>query len=155
MSEDGMIQHINLFPTTLLTADFQAQLNQVVLPKSGRLCVEISDQQIIGDPTYLVEPVKRLKKTGCLFALDDIGFGRSYLESVILLEPDIIKIDQRCIRGIAHDPALVRMVQRILQMTDGLKIKVIVEGIENDDDLKALQSLGVKYGQGYVLGKSS
>jgi EAL domain-containing protein (putative c-di-GMP-specific phosphodiesterase class I) len=101
----------------------------------------------------LVEPVKNLKKQGFLFALDDIGFGRSYLESVILLEPDIIKIDQRCIKGIAQDPALVRMMQRMLQMTDALKIKVIVEGIENTEDLNVLRDLGVKYGQGYALGE--
>ncbi len=151
--DQGIVRHINLFPTTLLTPDFQKQLDEVSVPANGLLCIEVSDQQIVGDPTYLVEPVKNLKKRGCLFALDDIGFGRSYLESVILLEPDIIKIDQRCIQGIAHDPALVRMMQRMLQMTDALKIKVIVEGIENAEDLKALQGLGVKYGQGYALGK--
>jgi diguanylate cyclase (GGDEF)-like protein len=150
--DDGITRHINLFPTTLLTPDFQKKLDVAVFAKSN-LCIEISDQQIVGDPTYLVEPVKNLKKRGCLFALDDIGFGRSYLESVILLEPDIIKIDQRCIQGIARDPALVRMMQRMLQMTDALKIRVIVEGIENEEDLKALQGLGVKYGQGYVLGR--
>jgi diguanylate cyclase (GGDEF)-like protein len=151
--EKGMMRHINVFPTTLLSPEFQQQIDALVLENKGDLCIEVSDQQIVGDPTYLVEPVKNLKKKGCLFALDDIGFGRSYLESVILLEPDIIKIDQRCIKGIAHDPALVRMMQRMLQMTDALKIKVIVEGIENDEDLKTLQGLGVKYGQGYALGK--
>jgi diguanylate cyclase (GGDEF)-like protein len=153
VKDDTVMRHINLFPTTLINPEFQRQLDGWSIPKNGSLCVEISDQQIVGDPAYLAEPVKNLKKRGCLFALDDVGFGRSYLESVILLEPDIIKIDQRCIQGIAHDAALVRMVQRILQMTDGLKIKVIVEGIENEDDLKALQALGVKYGQGYALGK--
>lgn len=150
-----MVQHINLFPETLLSHDFQQQLDTLVMPSKGRLCIEISDQQIVGDPTYLIESVRRIKKKGFLFALDDIGFGRSYLESVILLEPDIIKIDRRCVRGIAHDPALVRMVQRILQMTDGLKIKVIVEGIESAEDLKTLQELGVKYGQGYAIGRPS
>src|SRR5581483_9109262 len=46
VKDAGAVQHINLFPTTLLTPDFQKQLDRIDVPKPGGLCVEVSDQQV-------------------------------------------------------------------------------------------------------------
>jgi EAL domain-containing protein (putative c-di-GMP-specific phosphodiesterase class I) len=85
-------------------------------------------------------------------ALDDVGFGRSCLESLILLEPHLIKVDKRCVQGAAHDRSRAHSLQRLLAMARTLGSDVVAEGIESQEDLKVLEDLGVPYGQGFLLG---
>lgn len=145
--------HVNLFPSTMIGVPVE-QLLEVFPPgKPGIYCVEISEQQIIGDPSYLVGVVMALKRAGILIAIDDLGFGRSCLESLILLEPDIIKIDKRCVTGIAGNPAHERSLERLLKMAASLGAEVVAEGIETRSDFDLLRSMGVAYGQGYFLGE--
>ena len=80
-------------------------------------CVEISEQQIIGDPSYLREPVNLLRSAGLMIAIDDVGFGNSCLESLILLEPDIIKIDKRCITGLTGDDGRTESLRRYVDLS--------------------------------------
>jgi diguanylate cyclase (GGDEF)-like protein len=147
-------RHLNLFPSTLIDLPVGQLLEAIPAscPKSS-YCVEISEQQIIGDPSYLSEPVKKLKGFGILIAVDDVGFGRSCLESLILLEPHILKIDKKCVKGIAEDEARARSLTRLLKIAEDLGTEVIAEGIETEADLERLKGLGVKYGQGFLLGK--
>src|SRR5262249_699014 len=106
-----------------------------------------------GDPSYLVRPVEELKRSGILVAIDDVGFGRSCFESLILLEPQIIKIDKGCITGVSKDKAKERSLRRILNGAHVLETEVIAEGIESEEDLDVLTDLGVKFGQGFFIDK--
>jgi EAL domain-containing protein (putative c-di-GMP-specific phosphodiesterase class I) len=148
--------HLNLFPSTLLAIPIERLVRDIAESQLQRiLCVEISEQQLIGEPSYLLKAVETLKNEGVQVAIDDVGFGRSCLESLILLEPEIIKIDKRCVKGIAEDPALVRSMRRLLRVTGSLKTQVVAEGIERKEDLDAVVGLGVHYGQGYYLDEPS
>jgi EAL domain-containing protein (putative c-di-GMP-specific phosphodiesterase class I) len=148
----GVRAHINLFPSTLSTSAFHKILDSVPPERKGSICVEISDEYIVGDPSSISAAVKTVKKKGFLLGLEDVGFGRGGLESIIALEPDIVKIDQKYIKGIADDKGLARMLQRLIKMAEALKTRVIVEGIENKRDLETLQGLGIQFGQGFELG---
>ncbi|OGW91405.1 MAG: hypothetical protein A3D28_00375 [Omnitrophica bacterium RIFCSPHIGHO2_02_FULL_63_14] len=151
----GLRRHLNIFPSTVLDiADEIVKAFPKDAPR-GSYCIEISEQQIIGDPAYLIEPVNRFKKQGILIAIDDVGFGRSCLESLIGLEPDVIKIDKRYVNGISKNIKSAQALKRILKVTDALGAEVVAEGIEQRDDLDILKDLGVKFGQGYLLGRPS
>lgn len=151
---EGMKQHLNLFPSTMIDTPTRS-LTQT-FEKVGNLenyCIEISEQQIIGDPSYLMEPVRELKKMGIQIAIDDVGFGRSCLESLILLEPDVIKIDKKWVNGIARNPLFERSLRRLMKITNALGTELVAEGIETREDMDVLIHLGVEFGQGYYLGK--
>ncbi|HLD50607.1 MAG TPA: bifunctional diguanylate cyclase/phosphodiesterase [bacterium] len=148
-----MRRHVNLFPSTMIGVPVEQLLEVFPQDKPGLYCVEISEQQIIGDPSYLVGVVTALKRAGILIAIDDLGFGRSCLESLILLEPDIVKIDKRCVTGIAGNPAHERSLDRLLKMASSLGAEVVAEGIESRSDFELLRSMGVAYGQGFFLGE--
>jgi diguanylate cyclase (GGDEF)-like protein/PAS domain S-box-containing protein len=148
--------HLNLFPSTLLATPIENLLK--IFPadrEEGLFCVEISEQQFIGDPSYFKEYVSALKEAGILVAIDDLGFGRSSLESLVILEPDLIKIDRAYVSNISREPAKRRSLERMMKILHGLNAEHIAEGIENKDDLKVLQEIGVFYGQGYLWGKPS
>ena len=146
--------HFNLFPSTMIDIPVEHLLEELQPDQGGIIyCIEISEQQIIGDPSYLVKPVEALKESGVLVAIDDVGFGRSCFESLILLEPHVIKVDKGCITGVANDKARMRSLRRILNVAEVLETEVIAEGIESQEDLDVLKDLGVPYGQGYYLDK--
>lgn len=144
--------HLNLFPSTMIEIPPERLLE--ILPHQrdkSTYCIELSEQQIIGNPGRLSASIQAFRKSGILVAIDDVGFGRSCLESLILLGPDIVKIDKKLIHGISSAVSLDPL-KRLLKMAEALNATTIAEGIESAEDLKILQDLGVPYGQGYLLG---
>lgn len=149
-----MRRHINLFPATLIDMapeEFVEKLSESCPAES--YCFEISEQQLLGDPSHLISPVEELKHYGISIAVDDVGFGNTCLESLIILEPNVIKLDKKYVRGIAQDIHVERSLRRTLKVAEDLGAEVIAEGIETQEDLDKLNEVGVKYGQGYYLGR--
>jgi diguanylate cyclase (GGDEF)-like protein len=146
--------HINIMPSTLLETAPE-ELVTAMTDSSDRngFCLEISEQQLLGDPSYLIPSVRALQQAGIRIAIDDVGFGHSCLEGLILLRPEIMKIDKRMVIGISRDRAQRALLQRLLRVASVLDTQVIAEGIENERDLRALCELGVTIGQGYYFGK--
>jgi len=146
--------HLNLFPTTLLNIPVASLLEAIgAQGHQGAYCIELSEQQILGEPSYLAEVVGALKEAGVRIAIDDVGFGRSSLESLLILQPDIVKIDKGCVVGIGKDPSRRRLFRRLLKVTEALGAEAIAEGIESSEDLEVLKVLGVSCAQGFLLGR--
>jgi len=146
--------HVNLFPSTIIDTPIDRLMTLFPTDsKNGRFCVEISEQQFIGDPTYLRDHVHELTKRGVLVAIDDVGFGRSSLESLIILEPDIVKIDRKYVSGIAQDATKERLLRRLVKVVNALGSELIAEGIECREELELLLDMGVTHGQGWYWGK--
>jgi diguanylate cyclase (GGDEF)-like protein len=146
--------HVNIFPTTLLAIPVEHLLEIFPRPlPKDTFCLEISEQQIIGDPSYLVPIVRALRAAGILIAIDDVGFGSSCLESLVLLEPDILKIDKRVVIGIDRDPQRVEHLRRYIAIARSLGCTLVAEGIESAGELNVVRSLGIEFGQGYFWGK--
>ncbi len=146
--------HVNLFPSTIIDTPIERLMT--LFPDNGKTasyCVEISEQQFIGDPVYLRNHVQALKDQGVKVAIDDVGFGRSSLESLIILEPDIVKIDRKYVSGISEDLVKARNLERLVRVVNALGSELVAEGIENKDELAILVDMGVVYGQGWYWGK--
>lgn len=145
--------YINIFPSTLLDTPVQNLIAMFPTERGGKqFCLEISEQHFIGDPGYLKDHVNAFKQAGILVAIDDVGFGRNSLESLILLEPDLVKVDRKYVTGVANEPAKSRLLKRVVNVARSLGAEVVAEGIENDEDLPILKEIGIHYGQGYYWG---
>jgi diguanylate cyclase (GGDEF)-like protein len=148
-----MRKHVNLFPSTLLGLSPEMLLEHFAeIEAPHNYCIEVSEQQIIGDASNLQDAIHAIKKEGMMVAIDDVGFGKSHLESLIVLQPDIIKIDRKCIHGISRDPARLQLLKRLLRTVKTVSFQIVAEGIEDQEDLAVLLDLGVRYGQGFLLG---
>jgi diguanylate cyclase (GGDEF)-like protein len=146
--------HVNLFPSTLLNTPAERIIPLLDLEGAReRVCVELSEQQFLGDPAYLRPPIEQLRAAGFRVAIDDVGFGRSSIEALMLLEPDVVKVDRRCIRAIARDAGNRRQLERLLAMLRAVEATVIVEGVESEEELAVLRDMGVPYGQGFLWGR--
>jgi diguanylate cyclase (GGDEF)-like protein len=146
--------YINMYPSTIAEVPIERLLQDFASAgKNLRFCLEINEQQILGDPFYLIPSILRLKKAGIMIALDDYGFGHSSVETLVLLEPDIVKIDRKIVNGISKDARKFNSLRRLLKVIESCKASVIAEGIENQEDFRVLRDLGVTYGQGFFMGE--
>jgi diguanylate cyclase (GGDEF)-like protein len=145
--------HLNLFPSTLLDVPAEQLLERLrALEAPGRVCIEISEQQLIGEPAQLREAVRALREEGVRIAIDDVGFGRSSLEALILLEPDVVKIDPKFGQGVAHSESKQRALIKLVDIASALGCTLIAEGMQSRVDLEFVRSAGVELAQGFLWG---
>jgi diguanylate cyclase (GGDEF)-like protein len=146
--------YINMYPSTITEIPIERLLQDFASAgKNINFCLEINEQQILGDPLYLIPSILKLKNAGIKIALDDYGFGHSSVETLVLLEPDIVKIDRKIVSGISRDARRFNGLKRLLKVIESCKATVIAEGIENQEDLQVLRDLGVPFGQGFLMGE--
>ncbi|RNC62920.1 MAG: putative cyclic-di-GMP phosphodiesterase AdrB [Candidatus Dichloromethanomonas elyunquensis] len=115
--------------------------------KGQNVILEITESAAICFPALNV-----LRKLGFILALDDFGTGSATLESLCLVEPEYIKLDKSLIQSknvASRDSLITAFVGHAAR----LNAKVIVEGIENSEQLRAARINGSHYGQGFFLGK--
>jgi len=144
--------HLNLLPSTLESVPVSRLIELFDKVKDSRIiCVELSVLRINTEPGYLIEPIKELKEHGIQIALDDVCYGRSSLEALIVLEPTFIKLDNHFISGLGRDVRKLNAVKRLIKMSRVVNTEIIAEGIEFKDDFEALKMLGINLGQGLLF----
>ncbi len=146
--------HLNVMPATILNVDPARLLGLFPADMaSGRYVLEISEQHVIGDPTRLRERLAPLRAAGLRLAIDDVGFGRSSLETLVILEPEIVKIARRYVGGASTGAGLARSLERLVRVATALGAEVIAEGIETEADRALARELGIEFGQGFLWGR--
>lgn len=99
------------------------------------------------------EASSALKKAGIGLAIDDFGVEYSSLRRLVDYPFDTIKIDRSFVSGLSTDKkaALIAILRAIINLAGELNYEVIAEGLETEDDVKALRELGCIYAQGYYF----
>jgi diguanylate cyclase (GGDEF)-like protein len=148
--------HVNIHPQTLIGVSLSTLFDIIGRPLyPHELCIELSEQQLVGSPMRLRDCRIALRSRGIDVALDDVGFGHSSLEALIVLEPDIVKIDRRFVHGVSKDAGRSRDLRRLAGVLQGLGAQVIAEGVESRAEIDALTLIGIEFGQGYFWEKPS
>lgn len=131
-------------------------VQQLVLEKDlqpGNLRLELTESAIMQDVAASREMLRRLREIGCRVLLDDFGTGYSSLSLLQGLPIDVLKIDQAFIKSMRGDRSGVRMVEAIVQLARLFDLKVVAEGIEDENDDQLCRACGCDYGQGWHFGK--
>lgn len=145
--------HINIFPSTLLDIPVEAlQQLFVEVPNHARICIELSETQFLGNHDCLLAHIQFLKERGIGIALDDVGFTRSSLESLIIMEPSALKLHENLTKGVHKDSAKQKHLTRLVRAARSLETELIAESVETEDDINTLVELGIEMGQGFFWG---
>lgn len=144
--------YLNLFPSTLLSTPVETFVKMLPAGRPAvNYCIEISERQFVGNVSDFAKTVSAIRQEGVRMVIDDVGFGHTFLESLILLSPDAVKIDRVCTSHIADDHAKRRSLERLLKVIRTLGCDIMAKGLESSDDLAVLRDLGVQFGQGFLL----
>lgn len=116
------------------------------------IVLELSEHEEVDDYDVLKSAIDTLGSLVSL-AVDDAGAGFSSLRHILETSPAWVKLDVGVVRGLDADPARRAMVAGLVHFARGARIHLVAEGIETDAELRALKSLGVELGQGFLLGR--
>jgi EAL domain-containing protein (putative c-di-GMP-specific phosphodiesterase class I) len=119
------------------------------------LILELVEQSPFGDQRRLIPALGRFREMGIRIALDDVGLGYSNYQAILDVSPDFLKIDRYFVQNCSTDLRRQAMLRSIIGLAADFGATVVAEGIECDDELATVKSLGVAYGQGYLLGRPS
>ncbi|MCB1154711.1 EAL domain-containing protein, partial [bacterium] len=152
---DGAV-HVNVLPSTIAASDPRDLIDICRKTAAGRpVVLEMSHHWIPGDAHELVDRVNTLREGGLSISLDHVGYGRTSLEALLALSPDIIKTDRRLTGGVGRDPRKAQMLRRLADMVSALGATLVALGLENDDDVDVVRNLGIDFGQGLAWGEAA
>lgn len=141
---------LNVSPQMARAPELAAMLSE--LP-ADRLAIELTEHARITDYPALSEALTGLRARGVRLMIDDVGAGFASLHHILRLAPDAIKLDRSLTSGIEADPARRALAAALVTFAREIGATIIAEGIETEDELAALQALGVERGQGFHLGR--
>lgn len=147
---------VNLFAPSLRDARLPATLREALerrgLP-AGLLTVEITEDLVINDLERVTAVLGQLREHGIRVAIDDFGSGYSALSYLRDLLIDEVKLDRSFIASVTTDPRAAVVVRAIIELTHGLGMTVVAEGIEDEATANWLRDSGCDIGQGFYFGK--
>lgn len=156
IAENDFAVSVNASKVQLLTPGFEKMLvghvDDYGLPRNA-LKVEVTETTIVDNRSDIGDVLRSLRDQSIIIMMDDFGTGHSSLSVLHNLPVDELKIDQSFIRHADKNRELVAITSSILTLAEHLSLKTIGEGIEAQEHVALLQSLGCTYGQGYFWSK--
>ena len=146
---------VNVSPIQLKTTGF-AQSVAAILEETGvagaRLAFEITEGLDLERQPEIAECISDLRALGINIWLDDFGTGFASLSWLRLIDFDTVKID----RSFLHDAALPRgkaMFQDMISLVRNHGHKILIEGVETEEQMAFLRKLGIDKAQGFLVGR--
>jgi len=115
--------------------------------------IELTETAVMSDPEESVVILERLSRMGILVSVDDFGTGYSSMSYLRRFPIDKLKIDRSFIANVMNSADDASIVQAIISLAHGLRLKVVAEGIESAEQVRFLQSLGCDQYQGYYFSR--
>jgi EAL domain-containing protein (putative c-di-GMP-specific phosphodiesterase class I) len=157
MLPPSAILFVNVYPSAMYDPEFQGAALVRLLEAQGlspsRVVLEISEEKAIENYEVFQDALGELVRLGFSIAVDDVGAGYSGLEKIARLHPRYLKFDRELIRDIDSSYIRREMTRALKSFADSIESDIIAEGVERQGELDTLIDLGVKYGQGFLLGR--
>jgi diguanylate cyclase (GGDEF)-like protein/PAS domain S-box-containing protein len=147
---------VNVSPIQLRDPDFIAELERTVgidARAAAGLELEITEGVIMEDIGHTIASLRAIRAMGLTVAIDDFGTGFSSLSYLAKLPVDALKIDRSFITEMTQSSEGLGLVSTIISMGHGLKMKVVAEGVETEEQSRLLGLLGCDEMQGFFFSR--
>ncbi|WP_436357859.1 EAL domain-containing protein [Brevundimonas sp. CEF1] len=119
-----------------------------------RLIVEVTETAALADIAAANRRLSALRDAGIRVCIDDFGAGSAAFDYLRGLSVDAVKIDGAFVRDIDRDARTRTLIGHLVELCGSLGMTTIAEMIETEDAARAVQDLGVNYGQGWLFGRA-
>ncbi len=140
---------LNVSPSFVLAGE---PLRSILGEAPRSLVLEVTEGQAITDYPAFRKALTTLRPDLRL-AVDDAGAGFASLRHISELRPALVKLDRAFVAELDGDPVRQALVAGLHHFADAVGCSIIAEGIETDAELAALKALGIRFGQGFLLGR--
>lgn len=154
MADDFMMS-INISGRQFTHSDFVSNLEDLREKhdvQTHNIKLEMTER-IMMDGAIALEVLNQCRALGYAISIDDFGTGFSGLQYLTQMPISFLKIDRSFVMKIMSDPKSKAVVSSIIHLAHAMDIEVIAEGIEQNEECLVLETLGARYGQGYLFSK--
>ena len=145
---------VNVSPLQLRNRNFLEEVRSAIgidpFAPAG-LELEITESLIMEDVKHSIASLQSIRDMGLTVAIDDFGTGFSSLSYLSKFPVDTLKIDRSFVLDMTESPQGLALVSTIINLAHALKLKVVAEGVDSDDQLRLLRVLGCDEMQGYLF----
>jgi len=120
--------------------------------KRDRVILELTEYSKTNSYKKLRKAIDHYRGMGFSIAIDDLSAGYSNLRLMAEIEPEYLKLDKYFLSQAGAETVSLDFMKLIVEMADRISCKIIAEGIENEEQISVIRSLGIDFGQGYLLG---
>ncbi len=150
---------LNVSPDVLENQRFVSGFTLAMLKAHGvsqsRIVIEITERVSISDYARFEATIRHYADQGFRIALDDFGSGHSGLMTLISTRPHYLKLDMAITRDVHHDPYKQMIVKSVVALAENIGAELVAEGVERWEEMESLVTYGVRFVQGFLLGRPS
>lgn len=147
---------VNVSRAHLETGNFIASINELMdkyeIPRRY-IELELTESLLVENPARMIETANQLKENQYMLSIDDFGSGYSSLNILKQLKFDILKIDKEFLRIEGAKPEDKIILESVIHMAKKLKMQVLVEGVELEEQQHMLTKMGCDFAQGYYFSR--
>ena len=147
---------VNLSPRQFRQTNLHTMIEKALSDSGlepGTLELEITEGVLMDSSDETSDRLQRLRALGLTFAVDDFGTGYSSLSYITRFPIDTLKIDRSFVSRLPDSPGDAAVAQTIIALAHSLRIKVVAEGVETEQQLDFLRARRCDVGQGFRFGK--
>ena len=147
---------VNVSPRQLRNRDFVAEVEAALGSDAhapAGLELEITESLIMEDVKHSIASLQAIGALGVTLAIDDFGTGFSSLSYLSKLPVHTLKIDRSFVVDMTEGPEGLALVSTIINLAHSLKLKVVAEGVETEEQSRLLRLLGCDEMQGFLFSK--
>ncbi len=147
---------VNLSAQNLHDAGLPETVDRIIAADGGRktrLCLEITESAVMPGPARALDALNRLSAQGVRISIDDFGTGYSSLAYLKQLPVDELKIDRSFVTGMRHDSDDTVIVRSTIDLAHNIGLRVVAEGVEDQETCDLLASMHCDAAQGYHLAR--
>lgn len=120
----------------------------------SRITIELTETAYFEQDQEHTVALEELRGQGIKIAIDDFGTGYSSFSYLEKGQFDLLKIDRKFVKSIEEGSTKYSIVKMITELAHKLNVKVVAEGVESEEELKVLASVGVDYMQGFLFSQA-
>jgi len=147
---------VNVSPLQLRHRGFVAEILQLISSDAaavGGLELEITESLIMADVKHSIASLQAIRAMGLTIAIDDFGTGFSSLNYLAKLPVDTLKIDRSFVIDMTAGPEGLALVSTVIDLAHSLKLNVVAEGVETEEQSRLLRLLNCDEMQGFLFSK--
>jgi EAL domain-containing protein (putative c-di-GMP-specific phosphodiesterase class I) len=147
---------VNVSPLQLRSSDFIDEIKQVIgidANAAAGLELDITESLIMENVKHNIASLQVIRALGVTIAVDDFGTGFSSLSYLAKLPVDTLKIDRSFVIDMTSAPEGLALVSTIINLAHSLKLNVVAEGVETEEQSRLLRLVSCDEMQGFLFSK--